>query len=508
MARLTSTLAARIALFMLAAHAVLLPVLFYGLTHVVERGLADQFIAQVRGFSRVVADDFELGDALDSAERARALLDSAILRGDGVYAELRGGGLDIRSTLGATGIPSPKRQDFDVGQGGDDVYFLMLPLDRGGRQAELWLGFDEKPMRALVSDVRRRILMALGTYLLLTMALSVMVALWLTRPLTELRQRSRRVASGDYAMTLGAHTSLREVVELGEDLERMRGGLVGIGERLRREIEAKAAVEAERRTLEEQLRRKHRLETVGTLAGGVAHEFNNALVPIMLYAESLLLDTPPERPEHEQLMVILSAARRAREIVRKVLTFSRTFDAAGLEPLRLEALAEETARLFAALVPPNIRVERAYAAGTPLVLGDAGSVSQLVMNLSTNAYQAMQASGGVLTIGTACVEGAAEPSDTERVPLVELFVRDTGHGMDTETLERIFEPFFTTREVGAGTGLGLAVAHGIATNLGATILVESAPGRGTTFRVRFRAAPADDRGRAPVTRPDAERSVG
>ena len=107
MARLNSTLASRIALVMLTAHAVLLPVLFYGLTHVVERGLSDEFIAQVRGFSRVVADDFELGDTLDSADRARALLDSAILRGDGVYAELRGGGLDIRSTLGPPGLARP-----------------------------------------------------------------------------------------------------------------------------------------------------------------------------------------------------------------------------------------------------------------------------------------------------------------------------------------------------------------------------------------------------------------
>jgi len=507
MARLTSTLASRIALLMLAAHAVLLPVLFYGLTHVVERGLADQFITQVRGYARVVADDFELGDALDSADRSRALLDSAILHGDGVYAELRGGGLDIRSTLGAAGIPSPKRQDFDFGQGGDEIYFLMLPIEHAGRQVELWLGFDEKPTRALIMDVRSRILVALGAYLALTMALSVLVGHWLSRPLTELQQRSRRVVSGDYEMTLSARTSLREVVELGEDLERMRSELVGIGERLRREIRAKEAIEVERRTLEEQLRRRHRLETVGTLAGGVAHEFNNALVPIILYTESLLLDAPPEGPEREQLDGILSAARRAREIVRKVLTFSRSFQPSRLEPVRLEAVAEETVKLFAALVPPTIRVERALATDTPFILGDAGSVTQLVMNLCSNAYQAMESTGGVLTVGTACVDAASASGNGERRALVELFVADTGHGMDAATLERIFEPFFTTREVGSGTGLGLAVAHGIATHLGATILVESEPGRGATFRVRFRAAQAPD-GDATAEVPEAARSIG
>ena len=506
MARLNSTLASRIALVMLAAHAVLLPVLFYGLTHVVERGLSDEFIAQVRGFSRVVADDFELGDTLDSADRARALLDSAILRGDGVYAELRGVGLDIRSTLGPPGVARPKRQDFDFGQGRDDTYFLMLPIDRAGRQAELWLGFDEKPTKALITEVRERILIALTAYLALTMALSLMVGRWLSQPLTELQRRSRLVASGDYAVTLVARTSLREVAELGLDLERMRSELVGIGERLRREIEAKEAIEAERRTLEEQLRRKHRLETVGTLAGGVAHEFNNALVPIILYAESLLLDAAEGGPEYEQLEGILSAARRARDIVRQVLTFSRSFSASRLESVRLEAVAEETIRLFAALAPPNIRVERELATGTPLVQGDSGSITQLVMNLCTNAYQAMQPAGGVLTVGTRSVEAVADAGGGQRRAMVELFVRDTGHGMDAATIERIFEPFFTTREVGSGTGLGLAVAHGIATHLGASILVESTPGRGTTFRVRFRVAQLDDEGDLAAVR-EIERST-
>jgi signal transduction histidine kinase len=486
MARLNSTLASRIALVMLAAHGILLPVLFYGLVQVVERGLTDQFITQVRGFARLVADDFELGDALDSPDRTRALLDSTILRGDGAYAELREAGHDIVSTLGLAGVARPNHPDLDVGTGGDDVYFLMLPIDHAGHQAELWLGFDERATVAQIAEARQRVAIALGSYFVLTMASGLLLGRWLSRPLIELRRRSRRIASGDYAMTLGASTSLREVAELGEDLERMRSELVGIGERLRREIAAKESIEAERRTLEEQVRRKHRLETVGTLAGGVAHEFNNALVPIILYTESLLLDAPAGGAEREQLDGILAAARRAREIVRKVLTFSRSFDVSRLGPVRLEAVIDETAKLFAALVPASIRVEVELAANAPPVLADTGAVTQLLVNLCTNAHQAMQQSGGVLTIGTACGDGVL-PGSSDRVPVVELFVRDTGHGMDAATLERIFEPFFTTRAVGAGTGLGLAVAHGLATNLGASILVESAPGRGTEFRVRFRA---------------------
>jgi len=209
-----STLASRIALVMLAAHGVLLPALFFGLMRGVERALADQFIAQVRGFSRAVADEFELGDALDSVERSRALLDSAILRGDGVYAELRGADINVRSELGPAGIQRPKHPnlDVDVAQGGDQIYFLMLPVEHAGKQAELWLGFDEAPTMGQIGEARSRILIALGAYFALTMAPGVLVGYWLSRPLIGLRQRSKRVASGDYKLTLGASSSLREVV--------------------------------------------------------------------------------------------------------------------------------------------------------------------------------------------------------------------------------------------------------------------------------------------------------
>ncbi len=478
MARLTSTLASRISLLMLLAHGVLLPLLFFGVMHVVERSQVDQFLEQVRGFARVVADQFELGDALDSPERSKALLDSAILRGDGAYAELRAGGRDIRSELGLAGVQRPPHQDLDVGQGDDEVYFIMLPLDHAGRQAELWLGFDERTLTAEIAEARSRVLAVLAAYFASTMVLALLVGRWLSRPLTELQQRSRRVASGDYALHLAATTSLREVVELGRDLDRMRGELVGVSERLRQEIVAKEAVESERRTLEVQLRRRHRLETVGTLAGGVAHEFNNALVPIILYTESLLLDAPEGSSDAEQLQGVLSAAKRARDIVRKVLVFSRDFDSTRLGPVRLESAVDEALKLFTALVPASIDVRQELAADIPTVLADQGLLTQLIMNLCTNAFQAMQATGGVLTIGVR-VDRSVVP------PIVELYVADTGHGMDSATVERIFEPFFTTREVGSGTGLGLAVAHGIATSFGASIVVDSNPGEGATFRVRF-----------------------
>ncbi len=478
MARVNSTLASRIALVMLAAHGVLLPFLFFGVMRLIEKSEIEGFLVQVRGFAHVVADEFDLGDAIDSPERTAALLDSAILRGDGVYAELRMPTGGISSSLGEKGLARPVRQDLGVGQGGDQIYFIMLPIDHAGREAELWLGFDERRIADKVAEARSRLLIALGAYFATTMLLALLVGRWLSRPMTELQQRSRRVASGDHTVRLDADTSLREVVELSRDLEYMRGELVGVSERLRHEIAAKEAVESERQALEVQLRRKHRLETVGTLAGGVAHEFNNALVPIILYSESLLQDAAPGSGEAEQIGGVLSAARRARDIVRKVLAFGREFGSVRLEPVALGQAVDEALKLFTALAPPSIEVRTDLPADVPLVLADQSLLTQLIMNLCTNAYQAMSASGGVLTIGLT-VDAAARP------PQVELYVRDTGHGMDAATIERIFEPFFTTREVGAGTGLGLAVAHGIATHFGATIGVESSPGQGSTFRVRF-----------------------
>jgi len=194
---------------------------------------------------------------------------------------------------------------------------------------------------------------------------------------------------------------------------------------------------------------------------------------------------------------VLSAARRARDIVRKVLAFTREFESAQLGPVLLASAVDEALKLFTALAPASIDVRRELPGEIPEVTADQGLLTQLIMNLCTNAYQAMLAGGGILTIGVR-VDRSVAP------PIVELYVRDTGHGMDAATVERIFEPFFTTREVGDGTGLGLAVVHGIATRFGASIIVESAVGRGTTMRVRF--PPAGAAVQAPET--DELRNAG
>jgi signal transduction histidine kinase len=265
----------------------------------------------------------------------------------------------------------------------------------------------------------------------------------------------------------------------------MRRELVGTNERLAREMLQRAAAEAERRSLEGRLQHRERIATVGTLAGGIAHEFNNIMTPILLYAQNALDEVPADGALAEDLRRVISAAHRARSVVGRILTFSRDIESQPAIIVRLGAVVDEVLALLQAVVPANIEIVRrgGEAADAPIV-GETGLIHQLIMNLCTNAYQAMQYRGGVMTV-TLSRERVSDNAQIARGDYVVLEVCDTGEGMDEETRARIFEPFFTTREVGAGTGLGLSVVHGIATGMNAIITVDSQPGEGAKFRVYF-----------------------
>ena len=222
------------------------------------------------------------------------------------------------------------------------------------------------------------------------------------------------------------------------------------------------------------VRHRQRLETIGTLTGGIAHEFNNALLPIILFTEAALEDLPQDSPTREDLSRVLGSARRARAVVRRILTFSHRFDGANLAVVDLRAATVESFELFAVLVPRAVRLTSELDPWPTPVRADAALLQQLVMNLCVNAYQSLGKNGGEVTIGLRRAAGEAE-----------LWVRDDGHGMDEAVVARIFEPFFTTRGVGTGTGLGLSVVHGIVESFGARIAVETADGAGTTIRVFF-----------------------
>ena len=245
--------------------------------------------------------------------------------------------------------------------------------------------------------------------------------------------------------------------------------------------------ETERRGMEAFLRQAQRLESLGTLAGGVAHEFNNVLQPILLYAELALEDVPRESATASNLRRVLDLARRARSLSRQILTFGRQDENAEFRDCDLPGVVHEAVTMIRALLPANIEIRTNIGSDIGRVNCDPAQIKQLVVNLCNNAFQALAGQEGYIEVALHEVL-VAEPLTIRNQVLkpgeyVVLQVTDSGVGMDKETVERIFEPFFTTRGVGEGTGLGLSVVHGIVMRHEGEITVESKPGEGARFRI-------------------------
>ena len=253
-----------------------------------------------------------------------------------------------------------------------------------------------------------------------------------------------------------------------------------------RDITQRVAADEARKQLEAQLREAQKMEAIGTLAGGIAHDFNNILTGLFGNLQMAIEELPPEHRVHPLLTESYKACVRARDLVAKILTFSRRREQPKAAHW-LGPIIREAAGLLRASLPTTIEI-RTELPGTDLpVLCDPVQIHQVIMNLGTNAAHAMQRNGGVLTIR---VEGTASddslPSANPWMAstrLTRLEISDTGCGMDESIRQRIFEPFFTTKPIGEGTGLGLAVVHGIVKGHNGLIAVQSTAGAGTTFRI-------------------------
>ena len=241
-----------------------------------------------------------------------------------------------------------------------------------------------------------------------------------------------------------------------------------------------------RRQLEAELQQAHKLQALGTLAGGVAHDFNNIVTAIMGNAQLLEAALPPGSRTAVFAQQIVEASQRARDVVRQILTFSRQQPPERVEG-RLLPIVKAVLSLLRPTLPANVEIRTELPEHDPAVLIDGGQIHQVLLNLCLNSAHAMRVSGGCLTVRLSVV-GSAEPfrlahphSSATRHALLQ--VCDTGHGMDAETMQRVFEPFFTTKGPGEGTGLGCAVVHGIVGAHDGLVEVASESGKGTTFSV-------------------------
>lgn len=297
--------------------------------------------------------------------------------------------------------------------------------------------------------------------------------------------------------------------------EQLRQRIIGLGERslkksyylelqkqirelekanneLQHEIQERKKSEELRNKLEFQLRQAQRMEAIGSLAGGIAHDFNNILSAIIGYTE--LAEIHIQQSQNsiacqaaKDLAGVLRSADRAKQLIRQILSFSRQ-QAGKFVPVALEGLIRETTKMLRALIPTTIVIEYDFRAHDTMVLADPTQIQQVIMNLGTNAYHAMQANGGTLLFALSeTIIGDDDPvfADLKLAsgPYLILRISDTGCGIDQTTLNKIFDPYFTTKTEEGGNGLGLSVVHGIVSYHRGHISVSSEPGQGTTFRI-------------------------
>ncbi len=255
-----------------------------------------------------------------------------------------------------------------------------------------------------------------------------------------------------------------------------------------RDITDKRAALTEKEMLEEKLRESQRMEGIATLAAGIAHDFNNLLTVILGYVELAMMQANRDDRVTEDLQIVLNAGHRARDLVQQILTFSRE-KSGRKQPQWLQPLVKEVVKMVKASISSSIRFVQKIDEDAGMVMVDPVQFHQLLMNLCVNALDAMEEDGGVLTISLSEVEIDPDTPASRDLPppgrYVRISVQDTGPGMEPWIMAKIFDPYFTTKKKGKGTGLGLAVVHGIVEGHGGYITVNSEPGQGSKFDVYF-----------------------
>ena len=297
---------------------------------------------------------------------------------------------------------------------------------------------------------------------------------------------------------------IRAYDELEQRVQERTAELSAINKSLKQEILDRKRAEEQKQKLEEKLRRSQKLEAIGTLAGGIAHDFNNILSAVIGYAQLAEMETPDDTESKGYLAEIVRASRRATELIRHILTFSRQYETEK-KPIEIKPILKEAVKLIRATLPSTIDIREQILASTSTVLADPTQIHQVIVNLCTNSYHAMEKKGGVLSIG---LEEVSIVNEQEAMALdilpgkyVKLSVGDTGKGIDESIREQVFDPYFSTKGPGEGTGLGLSTVHGIVKSCQGAVNFSSEPGRGATFYVYFPTMEHKSTARPPEVQP-------
>ncbi len=268
-------------------------------------------------------------------------------------------------------------------------------------------------------------------------------------------------------------------------------GLIGYFKNITERVESENIIrqsEKEKLFLERQLKQAQKMESIGTLAGGIAHDFNNILGIIIGNTELALDDVPKWNSAHASLEEIKTASLRAKNIVKQLLSFSRKMDQ-ELQPIQIGSVIKDALKFLRSTIPTTINIHPDIQTTDETILADPTQINQIIMNLCINAYHAMEQTGGELNVTVAKVilddNSVREYPDLKSGDHVKIMISDTGPGIDPEIIDQIFDPYFTTKEVGKGSGMGLAVVHGIVKSYSGTIGVDSSQGKGTKFIILF-----------------------
>ncbi len=288
-----------------------------------------------------------------------------------------------------------------------------------------------------------------------------------------------------YEVTVMAKDGKRYTMEVRSTLVHYRGKPSVMA--VMRDITERKRAEREKENREAQLRQSQKMEAIGTLAGGIAHDFNNILAAIVGYTELALLDIPSSSPARSNVEAVLTSALRAKELIKQILSFSRKAEEKRIQ-VSMGTLIKEALKMLRASLPKSITIVEDIKSNA-FILADPVHIHQVLMNLCTNSAHAMRDAGGTLKISLVETDlKTAIPTHGKTInpgSYIRLSVEDTGHGISPEIIEKIFDPYFTTKEKGEGTGLGLAVVHGIVESHNGGILVQSKIGEGTKFDVYF-----------------------